>query len=213
RTGRHQVRAGAPADDSEMSAATSVLRADPPAATVAPPLPRTLEDVGLPADQIEQLLIKTLYGTEATGLVVADRMCLPFALLEPLVERARAHRLIEVKGTTGTGSASFRYMLTDLGRDRARQYMEINHYVGPAPVPLASYVAEMQALQNRRGFIDHDRLRGGFSHLIVRDEVLEQLGPAVNAGKAVFLYGPPGNGKTVLAEGMGRTLGGEMYMP
>jgi hypothetical protein len=80
-------------------------------------------------------------------------------------------------------------------------------------VPLAAYVAAMTDLQAGRGFLNHDRLAQGFSHLIVRDEVFEQLGPAVNAGKAVFLYGPPGNGKTVLAEGMGRALGGDMYLP
>ena len=198
-----------------MSPATSVLHAEPLPAprSFAPPLPRTLEEVGIPADHLEQLLIKTLYGTETTGTVIAERMRIPFAILEPLVERARTHMLIEVRGTTGTGSASFRYSLTDMGRDRARQYFEINHYVGPGPVPLASYVAEMQALHQRRGYIDHERLRGGFTHLIVADEVLEQLGPAVNGGKALFLYGPPGNGKTVLAEGLGRALGGEMYVP
>jgi hypothetical protein len=179
----------------------------------APPLPRTLDEIGLPADQVEQLLIKTLYGAEATGTTIADRLCIAFAILEPLVERARAQRLVEVRGMTGTGTASFRYTLTDLGRDRARQYLDINQYVGPAPVPLAAYVAEMRALASRRGYIDRERLRGGFQHLIVSDAVLEQLGPAVNAGKAVFLYGPPGNGKTVLAEGMGRALGGDMYVP
>jgi hypothetical protein len=181
--------------------------------TPAPALPRTLEDVGLPVDRIEQLLIKTLYGGEATGTLLADRLRIAFAILEPLVERARAQQLVEVRGATGTGSASFRYTLTDLGRDRARQYLDINAYVGAAPVPLEAYVAQMRALAARRGYIDRDRLRGGFQHLIVSDEVLEQLGPAVNAGKAVFLYGPPGNGKTVLAEGMGRALGGDMYMP
>ena len=80
-------------------------------------------------------------------------------------------------------------------------------------MPLARYVAQMRALAAARGYIDRERLRQGFSHLIISDEVLEQLGPAVNAGKAVFLYGPPGNGKTVIAEGMGRALGGDMYMP
>jgi hypothetical protein len=194
-----------------MTSAASFL--DTPTMTGAPPVPRTLEDTGLGADQIEQLLIKTLYTGEATGHIVAERVRLPYAILEPLVEHARAERLIEVRGATGTGSASYRYALTDLGRDRARQYLEINQYVGAAPVPLAVYVAEMRALASRRGYIDREQLRRGFSHLIVDDDVLEQLGPAVNAGKAVFLYGPPGNGKTVLAEGMGRALGGDMYMP
>jgi hypothetical protein len=179
----------------------------------SPALPRTIQDTGLGVEQIEQLLIKTLFTGEATGHALADRMRLGYAMLEPLIERLRAERQIEVRGTTGSGTAAFRYALTDLGRDRAQQYLEINHYIGPAPVPLAAYVSYMRALQQARGYIDRDRLRKGFSHLIIADEVLEQLGPAVNAGKSVFLYGPPGNGKTVIGEGMGRALGGDMYIP
>jgi hypothetical protein len=186
---------------------------DAPSAAPAPPVPATLQEAGLAADFVEQLLIKTLYGGEATGLAVADRMRLPYGLLEALVEHARAERLVEVRGTTGSGSAGYRYALTDAGRDRARQYLDANQYIGPAPVPLAAYVSYMRALMAARGYIDRERLRRGFTHLIVADQVLEQLGPAVNAGKAVFLYGPPGNGKTVIAEGMGRTLGGDMHMP
>lgn len=179
----------------------------------APRTPATIGDTGLGADQISQLLVKALYTSEATGLAVAERLRLPFSLLQPLVEQARAERLVEVRGTTGTGAAGYRYALTDLGRDRARQYLEACQYVGPAPVPLAAYVAAMRALGAARGDVDRARLARGFSHLVVAPEVLEQLGPAVNAGKAVFLYGPPGNGKTVLAEGMGRALGGDMYVP
>jgi len=80
-------------------------------------------------------------------------------------------------------------------------------------VPLATYLAYMQVLRSERGYLDRERLRRGFSHLVVSDGILEQLGPAVNANKAVFLYGPPGNGKTVIAQGMGRAIGGEMYVP
>jgi MoxR-like ATPase len=177
------------------------------------PEPRSLQDTGLGGDQIEQLLVKTLYSGEATGLEIADKMCLPFHILEPLIERLRNERLMEVKGSGGSGASTYRYALTDGGRDRARQYMEISHYVGAAPVSLARYVAYMTALQAARGYMDKERLRNGFSHLIISDEVLEMVGPAVNAGKAVFLYGPPGNGKSVIAEGMGRSLGGDMYIP
>jgi len=179
----------------------------------APPAPTSLEATGIGIDQIEHVLIKTLHGGEASGIVLADRMRLPFTLIEPLLERVRNERLVEVKGSTGSGAATYRYALTDAGRERADQCFALNRYAGPVPVPLTSYVASINALTAARGYLDRDRLRQGFSHLIIREEVLEQLGPAVNANKAVFLYGPPGNGKTVIAEGMGRTLGGDMYMP
>jgi hypothetical protein len=182
-------------------------------AAAAPPVPVTLDDTGLGADRIEQLLIKILFSGETTGLLLAESIRLPYAILEPLIERARAERLIEVRGAAGTGSAGYRYALTDLGRDRARQYFDINRYTGPAPVPLQRYVDAMHALVASRGYIDRQRLRQGFAHLVVDDALLEQLGPAVNANKAVFLYGPPGNGKSVIAEGMGRAVGGDMYMP
>ena len=179
----------------------------------APAMPTSIEDTGLSVGQVEQLLVKTLHDGELTGLAVADRMRLPYSILEPLIERLRAERLIEVRGGGGSGSSSYRYALTDLGRDRAHQYFENSLYAGPAPVPLASYVAYMNALTAARGFMDRERLSQGFAHLIISEKVLEQLGPAVNAGKAVFLYGAPGNGKTVIAEGMGRTLGGDMFVP
>ena len=179
----------------------------------APPALVNIQDTGLAPDVIEQLLIKTLYGAEALGSAISERLRLPFTMIEPLIEHARAERLVEVKGTSGANAASYRYSLTDLGRERARQFLEINQYVGPTPVPLAAYVAQMKALAANRGYLDRERLKQGFKHLIVDDAILEKLGPAVNAGKAIFLYGPPGNGKTVLAEGMGQSIGGDMYIP
>jgi hypothetical protein len=179
----------------------------------APRAPMTIEETGLGADQISQLFVKTLYTGEATGVEVADRLRLSYQMLDPLVEQMRAERLIEVRGTTGQGSASYRYALTDLGRDRGHSYLDANSYVGPAPVSLATYVREMKAIAASRGFVDRERLRHGFSHLIIDDRLLEQVGPAINAGKGVFLYGPPGNGKSVIAEGMGRALGGDLYVP
>jgi hypothetical protein len=179
----------------------------------APPLPRTVAETGLSVDQIEQLMMKTLHTGELTGVTLAERVCLPYSLLEPLIERLRAERLVEVRGATGSGTAGYRYALTDLGRDRATQFLDINRYVGPAPVSLASYIAVMDTLRQARPYIDRERLEGGFSHLVVPGSLFDQLGPAVNAAKAIFLFGPPGNGKTVIGEGLGRALGGHMYVP
>ena len=179
----------------------------------APAAPASIEDTGIGADRLAQLVVKSLYTGEASGVALADRLRLPYAILEPLVEHARAERLIEVRGAVGSGAAGYRYALTDLGRDRARQFLDANQYVGPAPVTLDAYVREMKAVSAARGDIDRARLRDGFAHLVVDEYVLDQLGPAVNAGRAVFLYGPPGNGKTVIAEGMGRALGGDLHVP
>jgi hypothetical protein len=188
-------------------------RADFASVALAPPAPATLADTGLSADQVVQLLLKSLYTGEASGKMLADRLRLPYTILEPLIERARADQLVDVRGASGTGTAGYRYALTDGGRSRARQCLDENQYCGPAPVPLAAYVETMRALRAARPYVDRQRIGAGFSHLVVGDNILEQLGPAINAGKAVFLYGPAGNGKTVLAEGMGRTLGGDMFVP
>ena len=113
------------------------------AARLAPPVPVTLADTGLLADRLEQLLLKTLYSGELTGLDIAERIKLPYAVLDPLIIRLRTELLIEVRGASAASSASYRYALTDLGRSRALQYLEINQYTGAAPVPLAVYVAQV----------------------------------------------------------------------
>ena len=196
-----------------MTMASNSLATETTEDLAPPPLPRTIAETGLSVDLIEQLMVKTLHTGELNGVQLAERVCLPYALLEPLVERLRAERLVEVRGAMGSGTAGYRYALTDLGRERAHQYLEINRYTGPAPVSLASYVEMMGALRQARGFIDRERLQQGFSHLVIADGLFDQLGPALNAGKAVFLFGPPGNGKTVIGEGLGRALGGHMYVP
>ena len=181
--------------------------------TPPPPVPHTLADLGLPAERVEQLIVKTLFAGELTGLEMAERMKVTYGIFEPLIVRLRTEQIIEVRGASAASSSSYRYALTDLGRSRALQYLEINLYTGALPVTLADYVKQMKSLQESRGFIDRDRLRKGFSHLVIGDAMLEKLGPAANANKAIFLYGPPGNGKTVIAEGLGRSIGGDMYMP
>jgi hypothetical protein len=183
------------------------------AAPKPPAPPNTIEETGLHPDTLAQLLLKTLVSGEASGTALADRLRLPYSVLDALVQHARIEKLLEVRGTSGTGSAGYRYVLTDLGRDRAGQFFDISRYVGPAPVPLHQYNAYVRACMDARPYLDRKALSGGFEHLVVSNGVLDQLGPAVNSGKALFLYGAPGNGKTVVAEGIGRALGGEMHMP
>ena len=175
--------------------------------------PASLADTGLQPDTLSQLLLKTLIAGEASGTGLAEKLRLPYSVLEAMVQHARVEKLIEVRGTTGTGTAGYRYVLTDLGRDRAGQFLDICRYVGPAPVPLAQYNAYVRACMAARPYIDRDRLATGFDNLIVSKAMFDKLGPAVNSGKSLFLYGAPGNGKTVVAEGIGRALGDDMFIP
>jgi hypothetical protein len=182
-------------------------------AAVPPRAPHDIAATGLSPDGLLQLVVKTLYTGEARGHQLADRLRLAYSVIEALVDHVRAEKLIEVRGTSGAGSAGYRYALTDLGRERARQFQEINQYVGPAPVPLDQYVARIRSTSSGRPQVDADGVTHGFEHLVISRGVLDQLGPAINSGKSVFLYGPPGNGKTVIAEGIGATLGGDMCIP
>lgn len=180
---------------------------------IEPPAPVSLAETGLSRDALGQLLVKALYLGELSGSQLGDHLCLAYSLLEDVLEHARVEKLIEVRGASGAGTAGYRYALTDLGRRRAVGYLDICQYAGPAPVPFEQYVAYVKKVAANRGYLDRPRLATGFSDLIVNDETLDALGPAVNSGKALFLYGPPGNGKTVVAEGCGRALGGEVYVP
>jgi hypothetical protein len=195
-----------------MTVATAEPRAQVPQPT--PPLPpATIEETGLHPDTLHQLLLKTLVASEFSGTQLSDKVRLPYSVLDALIQHARTEKLLEVRGTSGVGTAGYRYALTDLGRDRAGQFLDMSRYVGPAPVPLAQYNAYIRACMAARPWVDQAMLANGFENLIVNRRMFDALGPAVNSGKSLFLYGAPGNGKTVIAEGIGRALGQEMYVP
>jgi hypothetical protein len=214
-TAEHQETRAAVAPEDVPSRPSSSAEANPAATAqpTPPPPPATIAETGLHPDTLSQLMLKTLVGGEAAGTALAEKLRLPYSVLEALVQHARIEKLVEVRGATGTGTASYRYSLTDLGRERALQFMEVSRYVGPAPVPLGQYNSYVRACMAARPYVDRDRLATGFTDLIVSRWMFDQLGPAVNSGKSLFLYGAPGNGKTVVAEGIGRAFGTEMFVP
>jgi hypothetical protein len=182
--------------------------------TPAPPAPpATMAETGLHPDTLAQLLLKTLVGGEASGTGLADALRLPYSILDVLIQHARVEKLVEVRGASGAGNAGYRYALTDLGRERAMQFFEVSRYVGAAPVPLAQYNAYVLSCMAARPYVDRERLATGFDQLVVSKGMFDQLGPAVNSGKSLFLYGAPGNGKTVVAQGIGKALGADMHIP
>ena len=189
----------------------------PSASTVAaPPVPQTLEETGLDPDLLVQLIVKTLYyAGEATGSEVAEDLRLPYFVLDSLFQFLRTEKLIEVRGVEGIEKGSYRYSLTSLGRERAREFLEVSLYVGPAPVPLSHYVERVRHHSLASVRVDRETLRAALASVVVSEDLIEQLGPAINSGHSIFLYGPSGNGKTLIAEAIGRAIAsaGDIFIP
>jgi hypothetical protein len=183
-------------------------------ATDFPQAPRTLAETGLPEDLVLELLIKTFYSQgDLTALQAAQQVALPFVVVDPLLEHLKREKELEVRAVDGNGRPFYRYTITGHGRDRAREALERCHYVGPAPVPLGTYADWVRRQTVNTTRISWDDLRRGFSQLVLSNRFLMMLGPAVNSGKSLFLYGPAGNGKTLVAETIAGLLGGAIWVP
>jgi len=180
-----------------------------------PASPQTIDEAGISLDLILQLALKSLhFSGELAGTELSQRLGLDFHVIQPALELLKVQQQISIVGGGFVGGASYRYRITDAGRTRAALFLETSHYVGVAPVPLAQYQAYMHAYRAAapRG-ATQERVRQGFSHLVISDSVLDQLGPAINAGHSMFVYGPPGNGKTVISQAIHNLLEGHIAIP
>ncbi len=189
---------------------------EPPVKCVSytPRTPVSLKEVGLNRDMLIHLIVKILYyAGEVTGSYLAQRLRLPYTIVDDLIDFVKSERMCEVKGMAGIGKAAYKYSITSQGRDRAREYLEINQYTGPAPVPLAQYCEMVYKQASARSYITRETISRAFSHLVLGKQMLDMLGPAINSGKSMFVYGAPGNGKSVVSEAIGHMLGGDIYIP
>jgi predicted ATPase with chaperone activity len=172
----------------------------------------SLADTGLSDSLLDSLICKYLSvaGT-ASGRGIADHLGLPMGVVEPLL-----HKLRNRQFALHTGSAplnDYHYALTDQGRQRAQSYLEACAYVGAAPVPLTDYVVSVEAQTIRGESPKRAQLEEAFGDVSVEPELFDELGPAVNSGAGMFLYGSPGNGKTTLAERITRCFGQHIWIP
>jgi predicted ATPase with chaperone activity len=183
-----------------------------------PLAPRTIEDTELSVGFLADLVLKTLYFEGyISGYEVAEAIKLPFKnITDRILDFLKRDRLIEVKGSSGGAyaEAAYEYVITGKGIERAREIMDRNQYAGPAPVTLENYknAIRKQALQNLS--VGPNQVRNALSHLILGERVLNQIGPAVNSSRSIFLFGHPGNGKTTIAEAIGfMILQDDMFIP
>jgi predicted ATPase with chaperone activity len=183
-----------------------------------PLAPRSIEDTELSVGFLADLVLKTLYfKSYITGNEVAELAHLPFKnITDRILDFLRRDRFLEVKGASGGAvpEAGYEYAITTKGSERARELLERSQYAGPAPVTLQSYKAAMrkQALQNLA--VGPEEVRQALSHMVLGERTLHQIGPAINSGRSIFLFGHPGNGKTTIAEAIGfMILQDEIYIP
>lgn len=181
-----------------------------------PPVPRTLEETGLSPALLTDLALKILYNAGyLTGGQLAERLRLPYTgVTEGVLDFLKREQLVEVQGARGVGEQAYQYALTARGRDRAREALDRSQYAGPAPVPLSAYTAAMRRQSHKGTRVTPRVMRQALGHLILNDRVFHKIGPAINSGTSIFLYGPPGNGKTSIAEAIGHRIFGEgIYIP
>ncbi|HET9052476.1 MAG TPA: ATP-binding protein [Candidatus Dormibacteraeota bacterium] len=186
-----------------------------------PPPPRSPEDLGLPFSVVSDLLLRILYfNGSLAGRELAAHICIPFPIVEPALKHLSDEAHISTAGMRTSDlqaheslTAGTQWQLTTTGRQRARELIEVNQYAGPAPVPIDVYtaVARHQAKADVR--VTRDQLRAALAHLILSDVLHDELGPAISARHTVFLYGPPGNGKTSIADACADLLGPPLFVP
>jgi len=182
--------------------------------STAPRAPRSIAETGLSEAFLFDLTLKTLYyQSDMRGEEVAAALRLPFSVVEESLEALRREKLIEVRGNAGLSRAAYHFVILAAGRERAREALSVSRYVGPAPVSLNDYARAVVEQNQGLERVPAEDLQQAFSHLVISSGTLDRVGPAVSARKSIFLYGAPGNGKSVLAEAIGRALGGRIFVP
>jgi len=193
------------------------LDLDGPGMAEAPSAPENLKEAGLTLGFVNDLILRTLYTRGIMiGLDLARFLCLPFKVIEESLAFLKDEKCLEIQGGDLIGRISYRFTLTELGRHRAQDAMRLCAYVGPAPVPLEDYIEQTYRQAVTGISCSPEALRAPFGHLVITEELFNAIGPAVISGRSVFIYGPPGNGKTSIARAIGEFMnnsGGEIYVP
>lgn len=181
-----------------------------------PPEPASVEETGLTLGFLSELVLKHVYfGGLMSGQQLADAVKLPFLnVVDKALQFLKEEEYVDIMGAQGGFSErAFQYIIAPKGRVKVHEVIDRSQYAGPAPVPLQMYVEAVNLQTLGSMVIDQPAIRRAFDGLVVGEKLLDQVGPAANSARSLFLYGPPGNGKTTIAEGISRILKGHVLVP
>lgn len=182
-----------------------------------PPNINKIEDTGLSPLWLQDLVLKVLYFQGyLSGFKVAEEIALPFTgVVDQVLDALKREKLVEVRSSqAGLGEGAYQYAITSAGIARAREALERSQYAGPAPVPIHVYNESVLKQGHGRVSITSRAMRQALSNLVLSEKTFHRIGPAVNSGTSIFLYGPPGNGKTSVARAIGGMMLREsMWLP
>jgi hypothetical protein len=181
-----------------------------------PQAPRTIEEAGLTVSMVEELILKAIFfAGEMRGMDIANRLKLPSTIIDEVIEGLRRQKYIDIRGGggAGVGKTTMIYQLTSFATELMRQILDRNRYNGPAPVSLQEWVAAVKRQTVRGNRITRAKMEDKFNDLIIRDYIYDGIGPAMNSGRAIFFYGPPGNGKTAICQRMVDCFEGDIFIP
>jgi hypothetical protein len=177
--------------------------------------PRSIAETGLSFGFLVDLVLKVVYfANELTGQGVVDHLKLPFAhVVEELLAFLMKDDMLAITGSTGFGERGYKYTVTGKGITKVQEVLARCQYAGPAPVSLEASIAMTRSQSIGEVRVNQAQMHDGFKHLVISSEMLSRVGPAVNSARSIFLYGPPGNGKTTVAAGISKLLGGTVHIP
>ena len=184
--------------------------------TIFPAEPTSIEESGLNMGFISDLILKVIYfNGNISAQRISEQTCLPYLnVIDKALQFLKMSEFVDIIGAEGGfGERSYQYVITMQGARKVNEVLQRTQYAGPAPVPLQQYIDMVNHQSVGNMTIDQHRIRDAFENLVISDEMLDRIGPAANSARSLFLYGPPGNGKTTIAEGISRIMGGSVLLP